>query len=294
MRPKLMARSRKTDERILNKISTKEMEVVDIRGVIQLLHVPLCDVECPHGPIDLLVGLNEAQLHPASGKHKVGNLRLLQSQFGTGALLEGAHPAIKPKQVRMTKLAHVIKMIDTSSPIPKSVKNKVNLLMNNVEKEHPEFLEAKEMGLQCPRRCNRCSNCSDCSMSAQHLTNKEQSELVMTEAHSQHHRDAKDTLWRSRSMTWIIQGKKLSKKICSACLLGKIRAKEIELSTIVVGSLRTCQNPHKEGGRHSGKLKTSLAVPKTWKWLKMLAKQDSHDSEELLGLSSMAWLPCAG
>ena len=113
-------------------MSTKEIEAVDIRGVIQLLDVPLCDVECPHGPVDLLVGLHEARLHPAGGNHKVGNLCLLQSQFGTGALLDGAHPAIKPKQVRMTKLAHNIKMIDTSFPIPKSVKNKVKLLRNKV------------------------------------------------------------------------------------------------------------------------------------------------------------------
>jgi hypothetical protein len=64
MRPKFMARGGETDERILNKISTKEnseelkkiritseIEAVDTLGVIQLLHVPLCDVECPHASI---------------------------------------------------------------------------------------------------------------------------------------------------------------------------------------------------------------------------------------------------
>jgi hypothetical protein len=64
-------------------------------------------------------------------------LCLLQSQFGTGALLDGVHPNIKPKPVRITKLAHMVKMIDTNSPVPKSVKNKVNLLRNKSEKEHP-------------------------------------------------------------------------------------------------------------------------------------------------------------
>ena len=129
---------------------TSEIEAVEIRGVIHLLHVPLCDVERPHGPVDLLVGLNEAGLHPTGGHHKVGNLRLLQSQFGTGALLDGAHPAIKPKPVRITKLAHMVKMIDTSSPIPKSVKNKVNLLKSKVEKEHPEFQRQKRWGYNVP------------------------------------------------------------------------------------------------------------------------------------------------
>jgi hypothetical protein len=52
-------------------------------------------------------------------------------------------------------------------------------------------------------------------------------ELVMIEAHSQHHRGAKDTMWRSRSMAWIVQGKKLAKKVCcNACLLCRIRAKK--------------------------------------------------------------------
>jgi hypothetical protein len=114
---------------------TSDIEAVEVRGVIHLLHVPLCDVERPHGPVDFLVGLNEAGLHPTGGIHKVGNLRLLQSQFGTGALLDGAHPNIKPKPVRMIKLAHMVKMVDTSPPVPKSVRNKVNLLRNKSEKE---------------------------------------------------------------------------------------------------------------------------------------------------------------
>ena len=62
---------------------TSDIEAMKVRGVLHLLHVPLCDVERPHGPIDLLVSLNEAGLHPTGGDHKVGNLRLLQSQFGT-------------------------------------------------------------------------------------------------------------------------------------------------------------------------------------------------------------------
>jgi hypothetical protein len=110
----------------------------------------------------------------------VGNLHLLQSQFGTGALLDGAHPSIKPKPLRITKLAHMVKMIDTNAPVPKSVRTNVNLLRKS-EKEHLEFLESEKMGIQCPRRCNRCSNCSDCSESAQHLIRKEQAELILME-----------------------------------------------------------------------------------------------------------------
>ena len=55
---------------------TSSIHPVDIKGVIHLLKVPWKDVARPSGPVDLLVGLNEAGLHPTGGDHKVGNLRL--------------------------------------------------------------------------------------------------------------------------------------------------------------------------------------------------------------------------
>jgi hypothetical protein len=112
------------------------------------------------------------------------------------ALLDGAHPNIKPKPVRITKLAYMVKMIDTSFPVPKFVKNKVNLLRNKMEKEHPEFLESEEMRIQCPRRCNRCNNCSDCSVSAQQLTRKEQVKLILMENNMWVNKEKKRTVVR--------------------------------------------------------------------------------------------------
>ena len=54
-----------------------------------------------------------------------------------------------------------------------------NLIKHKIEKECPEFLEAEEMGIQCPRRCSRFSSCKECSMLAQHITRKEQAENNM-------------------------------------------------------------------------------------------------------------------
>ena len=48
--------------------------------------------------MDLLLGTHDADLHPVlanPNKHQVGKLRLLTSKFGTGYLLDGAHPDIK-------------------------------------------------------------------------------------------------------------------------------------------------------------------------------------------------------
>ena len=61
-----------------------------------LFKVPWKDVARPIRPVNLLVGLNEAGLHPTGGDTNVGKLRLLYSEFGTGKLLDGAHPSIKP------------------------------------------------------------------------------------------------------------------------------------------------------------------------------------------------------
>ena len=52
----------------------------------------------PTGDVDLLIGIQDARLHPYlanPAEHCKGNLRLLTSMFGTGYLLDGSHPEIK-------------------------------------------------------------------------------------------------------------------------------------------------------------------------------------------------------
>ena len=53
--------------------------------------MPLQDIERPHGPIDNLLGLNEAALHPITTRDKIGNRRLLESRFGPGLLVGSRH-----------------------------------------------------------------------------------------------------------------------------------------------------------------------------------------------------------
>ena len=84
------------------------------------------------------------------GTQEVGNLRLLQSQFGTGSLIDGTNPTIKPRPVRMSNLAHLVKSMDVNESFGNNVAS-INLIMNNPEEES-DFLEAEEMGIKCPRR----------------------------------------------------------------------------------------------------------------------------------------------
>ena len=64
--------------------------------------------------------------------------------------------------------------MDINELVPRSI----NLVKKKPEWELPKFLEAEEMGIQCPRRCY-CR--TDCSISVQHLTREEQAMLRLME-----------------------------------------------------------------------------------------------------------------
>merc|ERR1711867_82993 len=77
------------------------VEVVDVRPALKEfpeLKGDYSKIFRPTGDVDLLIGINNAHLHPYlanPGKHCRGKLRLLTSRFGTGYLLDGSHPGIK-------------------------------------------------------------------------------------------------------------------------------------------------------------------------------------------------------
>ena len=66
--------------------------------------------------------------------------------------------------------------MDINELVPRSI----NLVKKKPEWELPKFLEAEEMGIQCPRRCY-CYNRTDCSISVQHLNREEQAKLRLME-----------------------------------------------------------------------------------------------------------------
>lgn len=51
------------------------------------------DVNRPTGEVHVMIGLDYAELHPAA-QYRVGRLRLLRSQFGSGWLMDGRHSLI--------------------------------------------------------------------------------------------------------------------------------------------------------------------------------------------------------
>ena len=80
---------------------TASMTSVDVAPVLKLFggEIPDIYVRQPVGAMDLLLGVQKAVLLPVVADlvcHQVDNLRLLTSDFGTGVLLDGVHPALSP------------------------------------------------------------------------------------------------------------------------------------------------------------------------------------------------------
>ena len=67
--------------------------------------------------------------------------------------------------------------------------------------------------------------------------------LVMVDAHNQHHRGPKDTLWRSRNVAWIHRGKQLAKKVersCLKCIRDKKRTQTQQMADLPVEKFEVC------------------------------------------------------
>ena len=80
---------------------TSPMEDADLRPALKEfpeLKGDYSKIMRPTGDVDLLIGINDAHLHPYlanPGKHCKGKLRLLASKFGTGYLLNGLTPRLR-------------------------------------------------------------------------------------------------------------------------------------------------------------------------------------------------------
>ena len=70
---------------------TTAVDRVDVTPILDLFPgLTYEEVYRPMGEVDLLVGIQEASLHPTvSERSVIDNLRLLDSKFGTGKLLDG-------------------------------------------------------------------------------------------------------------------------------------------------------------------------------------------------------------
>ena len=100
---------------------TSEMDEVDtapIAAIFAHLGVTATDLIRPSGPVDLLMGINYASLHPYddSTPRVDGELKLLRSNFGTGWVIEGYHPSVNQSPVFVNQLTYRCLLYTSPSP----------------------------------------------------------------------------------------------------------------------------------------------------------------------------------
>ena len=87
------------------------LKPVDVEPVMVLFAGEIPDlyyVRRPVGEVDLLIEVQQAGLFPVVAdleRHRVGNMGLLTSDFKTGNLLDGVHPALGPSALFQTQEA---------------------------------------------------------------------------------------------------------------------------------------------------------------------------------------------
>ena len=148
---------------------TSPTDYVDVRPALKVFP----DVNClatilrPVGEVDLLLGIHYSELHPVLAdpvKHWVDKLRLLTSRFGSGYLLDGAHPDIK---VVASLLDPAAKEKTQATFITKKGGKPAKASHRTARITAVNFLECKELGTGQPHCCGTCKSCTRCSVRSQ-------------------------------------------------------------------------------------------------------------------------------
>ena len=141
-------------------IITAPTEEADLRPALEVFPEvkDLHKILRPEGNVDLLLGIQDAKLHPFlanPNKHCVGNLCLLTSRFGTGYLLDGSHPEIK---VVANHLSPEAKEKSRGTFITRKGIKPPKVSHRIVRVTTFDFMECEELGTGQPRRCTTCKS----------------------------------------------------------------------------------------------------------------------------------------
>ena len=158
-------------------VITAKLDRVDITPVLSLFPGLLYEeVYRPMGHVDLLVGIQEAGLHPTvPDRNVVDNLRLLESKFGTGKLLDGSHELLRSSPVLMDQKTFSLSHATLGECY--YVDEQVKVVNHLTARKKFNFFECEEMAVGQPKRCNDCAACKACSMKGQELSRRDEREL---------------------------------------------------------------------------------------------------------------------
>ena len=117
-----------------------------------------------------------AGLHPDT-LEKVGDLKVMKSQFGHGVLLTGRHPSISVESVYWPENVSAIRQGRYQLRQAGYVVNKQTVTIS----QRRDFFVGEEMGVYCPKRCSKCKTCTECPFSNRMLSEQEQFEYNLME-----------------------------------------------------------------------------------------------------------------
>ena len=136
------------------------LSVPDIADIFP--QFPTAAVDRPEAEVELLVGIQEANVHPQRVATR-GKLSLFTSNFGTGFILGGSATALGSAD---ETVAHAQLLLLRTPGAAKGF----------------DFLSTESMGTELPRRCRVCLSCKECQFKTHQLTWKENLELSAIEA----------------------------------------------------------------------------------------------------------------
>ena len=154
---------------------------VDVSGVRELFSKSVQSkwswlADRPEGEIELLIGSEMAGLHPDT-LEKVGDLKVMKSQFGHGLLLTGRHPSISVEGVYWPENVSAIRQGRYKLKEAGYVVNRQGVTISQPR----DFFVGEEMGVYCPKRCSKCKTCKECPFSNRMLSDEEQFEYNLME-----------------------------------------------------------------------------------------------------------------
>ena len=131
---------------------SSDIKLANIEPALEVFpQIPdLESIKRPSGKVDLLVGLNFAEVQPWEVERK-GGLSLWKSNLGPGYLLGGTHPKIWLGNRNETLVSGALQISHSTNHASYKVSHHTQLPKN--------FLEAEEMGVGQPKRCDNCKHC---------------------------------------------------------------------------------------------------------------------------------------
>ena len=115
----------------------------------------------PTGPVDLLIGQNFRKLQPTGGVD-VGNLRLVDSLFGSGKILTGTDSRLGAGGQKVTPAAQ--RMAQAVLEMPKTGS------IFHIDVKLPSFFEAEDLGCSPAKQCSSCKTCTNCRFRGENLS----------------------------------------------------------------------------------------------------------------------------